>query len=93
MECCICWEKSGYVCTTSCKHNICAKCLLKMNKLLCPLCRKNLSQELGKEQTDSSHISHNIEDYPGYTQEEIDFGIYWSEHAWSESWSNHINSS
>lgn len=41
MECCVCLE-SYYVCLTPCKHPICIGCLLKINKLHCPICRRIL---------------------------------------------------
>ncbi len=37
-ECCICYEESTY--RTNCMHNICLKCLPKIDQ--CPLCRKEI---------------------------------------------------
>lgn len=39
MECPICFEKI-WVTETSCKHNICIKCILELKDNICPFCRK-----------------------------------------------------
>ena len=46
-ECCICYTKK-YVTKTNCNHEICINCLMNLVKLKCPLCRKDLSNELPK---------------------------------------------
>jgi len=41
MECCICYE-SNNILTTECNHNICLHCIIKLRKIECPYCRKQL---------------------------------------------------
>lgn len=49
MECCICFEKSNYTCKTGCNHFICSVCLTKMHSTLCPMCRRDLKEEMPDE--------------------------------------------
>lgn len=41
MECCVCYNNKIMV-TTTCKHNICLHCILKLKKDLCPYCRTKI---------------------------------------------------
>ena len=45
-ECIICLENKIYITYTSCKHALCVDCLFHMKNMLCPMCRKDLSNEL-----------------------------------------------
>lgn len=47
MNCCICYTKN-YTTQTSCKHTICIQCLMNLKKTTCPMCRKDLFDELPK---------------------------------------------
>ena len=46
LECIICLESKFYVSKTSCNHNLCIDCLFKLKQMTCPMCRKDLSNEL-----------------------------------------------
>ena len=41
-KCCICYEQVIYTDKMHCNHSICQKCLYKLRKNECPLCRKQL---------------------------------------------------
>ena len=45
LECCVCFE-NDWVSKTPCKHLICIKCLLKLKKDECPMCRRELFSKL-----------------------------------------------
>ena len=59
LECIICLDSKFYVSKTSCNHNLCIDCLFKLKKMICPMCRKDLSYELPNIVKD--HILRNIE--------------------------------
>lgn len=41
MECIVCYENTdGYV--TSCRHSVCIKCMRRLTKPICPMCRRVL---------------------------------------------------
>ena len=40
-ECCVCTEKTQT--KTACNHVICQKCYIKLEKKVCPMCRKKLA--------------------------------------------------
>jgi len=54
-KCCICYEHVLYTDKMQCNHSICEKCLYKIRKDECPLCRKPL---IGK--TITINILQNI---------------------------------
>ena len=54
IECIICLENKQYICITSCNHHICVDCLFRLKDTICPMCRKNLSDEL------PSKVKNNI---------------------------------
>ena len=39
-ECCVCTDET--VTCTKCRHYICQKCYIKLERKICPMCRKNL---------------------------------------------------
>lgn len=45
LECCVCLENE-WVSQTPCKHFICIKCLIKLKKDECPICRKKILSKL-----------------------------------------------
>ena len=45
MKCCICYTNK-YVTITNCTHVICVNCLLSLHNMTCPMCRKDLKNEL-----------------------------------------------
>ena len=59
LECIICLEYKFYVSKTSCNHNLCIDCLFKIRQMYCPMCRKDLSNELPNIVKDN--IIRNIE--------------------------------
>ncbi len=61
MSCCICYEKN-YVTKTSCNHHICINCLMELKNIICPLCRKDLYNELPRNlqrYLDAKNVSHS----------------------------------
>ena len=59
LECIICLDSKFYVSKTSCNHNLCIDCLFKIRQMYCPMCRKDLSNELPNIVKDN--IIRNIE--------------------------------
>lgn len=44
-KCCICYNKKSII-NFSCNHFVCIFCIVKMNKLKCPYCRKSLKDDI-----------------------------------------------
>jgi len=42
ISCCICYDDVKYQEILSCDHSICKKCSMNLNKLECPICRREL---------------------------------------------------
>ena len=47
-ECPICMNdiNNSFIITTPCKHKFCLECFLKLNDMLCPLCRNDFINSL-----------------------------------------------
>ena len=58
MRCCVCYTKK-YITFTSCKHCMCINCLMQLKKTTCPLCRKELYNELPKDLQKYLDIKNN----------------------------------
>ncbi len=44
--CSTCFNNNFIKCKLSCNHLICIKCLLLLDESKCPLCKKNINEEL-----------------------------------------------
>lgn len=48
-NCPICYNNKFYCITTNCNHKLCMECILLLQKPECPLCRRNLENEIPKK--------------------------------------------
>jgi hypothetical protein len=68
INCCVCLEPTTTV--TSCKHNLCASCWIKIDKLRCPVCRRSIRSVhmcptcmANADEDEHIHEEENEEDY------------------------------